>query len=62
MEKETFDYDAAVKELETIAQKVEDPSVSLDDVDAYVKRTTELLEACRSYLRGAREKLSSIDV
>ncbi len=36
MEKE-FDYAGAVKELEEIAVKVEDPSVGIDGIDVYIK-------------------------
>ena len=52
---EKFDYAKAVEELEAIAAKVEDPNTGVDDIDRYVKRSMELLEACRAYLRGARE-------
>ena len=59
MEQE-FDYRKAIEELEAIALKVEDPNTGLDDIDRYIKRSQELIEACRAYLRGAREKLESI--
>lgn len=52
---EKFDYAKAVEELEAIAAKVEDPNTGVDDIDRYVKRSLELLEACRAYLRGVRE-------
>ena len=58
--KEKFDYTKAVEELEQIAAKVEDPKTGIDDIDVYIKRSQELLEACRAYLRSAREKLDSI--
>lgn len=54
---EKFDYRKAVEELESIAAKVEDPDTGIDDIDKYMKRSKELLEACRAYLRGARGKL-----
>ncbi len=54
---EKFDYTKAVEELEAIAAEVEDPKTGVDDIDRYVKRSKELLEACRAYLRGARETL-----
>ncbi len=57
MMEDRFDYAKAVEELESIAAKVEDPQTGLDDIDKYIKRSRELLEACRGYLRGAREKL-----
>ena len=54
---EKFDYVKAAEELEAIAAKVEDPKTGVDDIDRYVKRSRELLEACRAYLRGARETI-----
>lgn len=58
--KEEFDYRAAVEELETIAMKVEDPQTGIDDIDRYIRRSEELVQACRKYLRGVRENLDSI--
>ncbi len=55
--KEEFDYKKAVEELEAIAVKVEDPATGIGDIDRYMKRSRELLESCRAYLRGTREKL-----
>ena len=54
-----FDYKKAIEELETMAAKVEDPNTGIDDIDKYMKRSQELIEACRAYLRGAREKLNN---
>lgn len=59
--KEKFDYTKALEELEAIASKVEDPKTGIDDIDRCIKRTDELVEACRAYLRGARERLESMD-
>lgn len=56
---EIFDYKKAVEELEAMAAKVEDPNTGIDDIDKYMKRSQELIEACRAYLRGAREKLNN---
>lgn len=58
---EKFDYKEAVRELESIAAKVEDPSTGLDDIDKYVKRSKELIAACRSYLRTVRDKVDKLD-
>ena len=55
---ERFDYNKAREELESIAAKVEDPDTGIDDIDRYIRRSEELIEACRAYLRGAREKLN----
>lgn len=58
MKMENFEYTKAVAELESIAAKVEDPDTGIDDIDKYIRRSDELIEACRAYLRGAREKLN----
>lgn len=55
-----FDYKAAVEELEAIAARVEDSQTGIDDIDRYIRRSEELVQACRRYLRGAREKLDSM--
>lgn len=58
---EKFDYKEAVRELESIAAKVEDPSTGLDDIYKYVKRSKELIAACRAYLRTVRDKVDKLD-
>ena len=58
MKMENFEYTKAVAELESIAAKVEDPNTGIDDIDKCIRRSEELIEACRAYLRGAREKLN----
>ena len=55
---ENFDYAKAIEELEQIAAKVEDPATGIGEIDKYMKRSKELVEACRAYLRGAREALT----
>ena len=57
---EKFDYAKAMAELESIAARVEDPATGLDDIDKYIKRSEELIEACRNYLRTAREKTETL--
>lgn len=58
---EKFDYAKAIAELEAIAAKVENPETKLDDIDALVGRSKELLKQCREYLRTVKEKIDSID-
>ncbi len=58
---EKFDYSKAMAELEQIAARVEDPSTGLDDIDKYIKRSEELITACREYLRSAREKIDNLN-
>ena len=59
---EKFDYAKAMEELEAIAAKVEDPKTGIEDIDNYIKRSEELVSACREYLRGAREKLDGLSM
>lgn len=54
---ENFDYGKAMAELEQIAVRVEDPSTALDDIDKLIKRSSELVESCRAYLRTQRDKV-----
>ena len=56
-----FDYGKAIEELEAIAAKVEDPKTGIDDIDKYIKRSEELISACRDYLRGVREKVEGMN-
>ena len=58
---QTFDYAKAIAELEEIAAKVENPETRLDDIDALVGRSKELLKQCREYLRTVKEKIDSLD-
>ena len=58
MEKD-FDYAKAVAELEEMAAKVEDPQTGIGDIDKYIRRSEELIGACRDYLRGVREILEN---
>ena len=57
MSEKKFDYTKAVAELDEIAAKVEDPATSLDDIGALVKRSKELIESCRQYLRTVRDSI-----
>ena len=56
-----FDYSKAIEELEAIVAKVEDPKTVIEDIDKYIKRSEELISACRDYLRGVREKVDSMN-
>ena len=58
---EKFYYAKAIKELEEIAAKVENPETKLDDIDALVGRSKELLKQCREYLRTVKDKIDSLD-
>lgn len=56
-----FDYAKALAELEEIAARVENPETSLEDIDALVSRSKQLVKACREYLRTVKEKVDSLD-
>ena len=56
-----FDYAKAIEELDEIAAKVENPETKLDDIDALVVRSKELLKQCRDYLRSVKDKIDSRD-
>ena len=58
---EKFDYAKALAELEEIAAKVENPETRLDDIDALVVRSKQLLEQCRKYLREVKDRIDSLD-
>lgn len=57
----TFDYAAAVAELEKIAATVENPETPVDDIDKYIRRSEKLIADCRAWLRGVRERTLNID-
>lgn len=60
MAKKEFDYAGAVAELEEIALKVENPDTAVGDIDGYVRRSAELVAACRDYLRGVRSGVDEL--
>ena len=53
---EGFAYNKAVRELEEMLQRVEDPSTGLDEIDKCIKRSAELVRECRTYLRTLKTK------
>lgn len=57
---EEFDYAKALEELESMAAKAEDPATGIGDIEKCIARSRELIDACRAYLRGAREKLETL--
>lgn len=57
---ERFDYTKAIAELERLAALAEDPDTGLDKLDENIKRSQELIEQCREYLRTARAKVEQL--
>jgi len=58
---ENFNYLEAVKRLEELAAKAEDPSTGLEEIDKCIMESDRLVAGCRAYLRSARQKTESID-
>lgn len=58
---ENFNYIDAIKKLEELAAKAEDPSTGLDEIDKCIAASEKLVAECRAYLRRAREKAENID-
>lgn len=56
-ENNKFDYSAALKRLEALAVKVEDPATGLDDIDKYIAESSRLIAQCREYLRSVKETI-----
>lgn len=50
-----FDYTSALKKLEAIVNKVEDPATGLEDIDKLIAESTKLIEQCRQYLRSLKD-------
>ena len=50
-----FDYLEALSRLEQIAVKVEDPATGLPEIEGCLKESSELVGACRKYLRELRD-------
>lgn len=57
----TFNYSGAIEELESIATKLENPEIGLEQADSLIGRSNVLIEQCRAYLRGARQKIEEKD-
>lgn len=57
---EEFDYRKAMAELEGIARMAESPDSGLEEIDSCIERASALIEACRRYLRTAREKVDDL--
>jgi len=50
-------YDAAMKELEGIIAKVENPSVAIDELAPLVERGTALVNYCRQVLLRTQQRV-----
>lgn len=53
-------YEAAYKELQEIAQEIENETVSVDILAAKVKRAAELITFCQAKLRSTELEVGKI--
>jgi exodeoxyribonuclease VII small subunit len=60
MAKETISYDAAVEEIESILQKIENGDLGVDELAEKVSRVTQLLKICRKRLYKTEEQIDKI--
>lgn len=60
MAKEKISYDAAVKEIETILEKIEGGELGVDELTGKVSRVTELLKICRDRLYKTESQIDEI--
>jgi len=53
-------YDKAVKEIETILEKIEEGELGVDELARKVERVTELLKLCRDRLYKTEARIDKI--
>ncbi len=59
-ENNNMTYTQAVKELDEIVKKMQDPECSIDNLSQYTKRAKELLDFCRNKLTATDQELKAI--
>ncbi len=60
MAKKNLTYQAAVEELESILEQMEDNSLEIDRLSAQVKRASELITFCKNKLKSTEDDVQSI--
>jgi len=60
MTKEKISYDAAVREIESILEKIEGGELGVDELTGKVSRVTELLKLCRDRLYKTESQIDKI--
>ena len=58
--KEEVTYEQAIKELESLVERVEEKDASLDRIESDIKRAMALIAFCKQQLRGYKEKFSNL--
>ncbi len=57
MKEETINYETALRELESLVKRVEDPDRSFEEVMEDIRRGRELVALCREMLRVKEEEM-----
>lgn len=60
MAKDKMSYDDAVKEIETILEKIEEGDLGVDELAEKVGRVTKLLKSCREMLFKTEGEIDKI--
>jgi exodeoxyribonuclease VII small subunit len=60
MAKGKISYEASIKEIEEILEKIETGNLGVDELAGKVSRVTELLKACRQKLRQTETQINEI--
>ncbi|MEM9857082.1 MAG: exodeoxyribonuclease VII small subunit [Bacteroidota bacterium] len=58
MTKKKHTYQDSIEELEAIINKIESGDVGIDELSSLVKRSAELIKACKSKLRNTEAELN----
>ena len=53
-------YKEALKELEELVVKIEDPATNIEEISAEVKRALELVHYCQLQLRSYRDEIDKL--
>ena len=53
-------YKEALKELEELVVKIEDPATNIEEISAEVKRSLELVNYCQLQLRSYRDEIDKL--
>ncbi len=55
-----FDFEKALKELDEIAEKLENTQISLDESIVLFEKGVRLSKACSEYLETAKQKIINL--
>ncbi len=55
-----FDFEKSIKELETIASKLDSQQISLDESILLFEKGVKISKECSNYLENAKQKIISL--